>query len=178
MLTTPVDYAAPAGAEVLGGDWFGDGSHFDSGEELAAALLALAAADRQPRGSRAGSGEGLAPPPPPLPARVAVAISVPPPEPDDARSLELVGEFQVAAMPSFRLKEPGIPAPASQESSGWQPSSATLPASPRPWRSAAWSIRQSVQMLRTTEEILRRLREEAAELAWQMAAEVRREVEG
>ena len=33
-------------------------------------------------------------------------------------------------------------------------------------------------MLRTTEEILRRLREEAAELAWQMAAEVRREVEG
>ncbi len=80
-------------------------------------------------------------------------------------------------MPSFRLKEPGIPAPASRELLGLAAFLGDASPSPRPSR-AAWSIRQSVQMLRTTEEMLRRLREDAAELAWQMAAQVRREVEG
>ena len=35
---------------------------------------------------------------------------------------------------------------------------------------SGWSIRQSVQMLRMTENALYRLREEAAQLSWQLAA--------
>ena len=177
MTTTPLDYAAPAAPDGLGEDWFGEGSVFDSGEQLASALLALAAtARRAPASPRMGSAERPPRLPAAVPARMASPVGEPGPELADG-SLELVGEFQVAAMPSFRARTPASPAPPRREPAGLQRSPAMPTRAPRAARSG-WSIRQSVQMLRTTEEILRRLRDEAAELAWYLAAAASREVDG
>ncbi len=85
-------------------------------------------------------------------------------------AVEQMGEFQVAAMPSFVNRAPD---PGARHGVGWQRSPAVVSRPP----ASGWSIRQSVQILRTTEEILVQLREEAAALAWQWASDVHREVE-
>jgi hypothetical protein len=166
MTSPPTEHAAPLDLDSLGEDWFGEGTAFESGEELAAALFAMAAA-----------GSGTAPrPAAAAPAVTAAPPSPPPAGPRDAGSAPsppvLIGEFQVAAMPSFeaRSAEPS----RGPHPSGWARDLAPLKRPPR----SGWSIRQSVAVLRTTEEILIRLREEAAELTWRLAAEVCAEVDG
>jgi hypothetical protein len=160
---TTIEVSAALGDDALGEEWFGEGSVFDSAEELAAALLALATpalAGAVVGGPVAPAGNlGAAP------SATSRSASTPP------RGLvaEPMGEFQVAAMPSF-AKRP--PAPVRPHSPGWQPT----PEISRP-QATGWSIRQSVQILRTTEEILVRLREEAATLAWEWAAAAHREVQ-
>jgi hypothetical protein len=165
---TTIEVPAPLGDDVLGEDWFGEGSVFDSGEELAAALLALvSAAPDAVRDAGAGREATSA-------AVDAVVVpSGPPPAPAGAPQTQLaeerLGEFQVAAMPSFVKRAPDR---RTSPGAGWQrsPSAVSRP------QGGGWSIRQSVQILRSTEESLVRLREEAADLAWQWALVVHREV--
>jgi hypothetical protein len=168
----PLEFPAPAADDLLGDDWFGDGSVFDTGEDLATALAALAAGEMVwPVDALDLSGVSV-----PAPARAggpatdqtlewAPAGPAAPPQPSD--------EFQVATMPSSRG---GVPA-------GWALRAPVSFSRPRrlgggaaPERSG-WSIRQSVQMLRMTEDTLYRLREEAAELTWQLAALAYRELD-
>lgn len=166
---TTIEVPAPLGDDVLGEDWFGEGSVFDTGEELAAALLALAGA--APDALLARGPELQAGPPA---VETVVAPSAAPPASGGASRTEPaagpVGEFQVASMPSF-VKP--VPKRGRVDRAGWQGSPVTVS---RP-QASGWSIRQSVQILRTTEAILIRLREEAAGLAWEWAAAVHREVE-
>jgi hypothetical protein len=171
-LTPPsLGFPAPVAEDLLGGDWFGEGSVFDTGEQLASALLVLAGGrTRQPGGERV------------LPA-APVSIATRPGHPggnaagvgmgqEAADAPVLDGEFQVATMPSALGREP----------SGWSAHPAAV--TRRRWSGAVpgperrgWSIRQSVQVLRLTEEILSRLREEAAQLTWQLAAAAHRETD-
>jgi len=168
-VTPPLEYSAPAAEDLLGEGWFGEGSVFDTGEELAGALMALAGGkvawpivSPQAASSLAASE--------PAPPAVDAGQVIPGP----ARAgppADSFGEFQVATMP----RGPGA------EPSGWAerspaPFSRRLGAAPRSER-GGWSIRQSVQFLRLTEEILYRLREEAAQLTWQLAAATHRETD-
>ena len=164
MLTPPpLDSPSPVAEDLLGDDWFGDGSVFDTGEELAAALMSLSGA--------ATSWRLAMPAPDPVPAKNRVVREAPKPA---ARSAGLspapADEFLIATMPSSRSRRP----------TGWSARGVALPAAGRPAAGAArtgWSIRQSVQILRVTEEILGRLREEAALLTWQLAAAAHRETD-
>ena len=45
MTRPPFEFPAPAADELLGEDWFGEGSAFDTGEDLATALAALASGE-------------------------------------------------------------------------------------------------------------------------------------
>jgi hypothetical protein len=161
----PFEFPAPAADELLGEDWFGEGSVFDTGEDLAAALAALASGEMVwPAGVLDLAGVSV---PPPAPAGLPVmrepagrppAVPSAPPQPPD--------EFQVAPMPSSRGGPP----------TGWALHAPRPISRPRRLGAGAvtersgWSIRQSVQMLRMTEDALYRLREEAAQLTWQLAA--------
>jgi hypothetical protein len=170
-VTPPLEFPASAADDLLGEDWFGEGSVFDTGEELATALAALGSGQMvwpvdalelsgvsvPSPGPAGGPGEGTAEWPPARPTT--------PPQPPD--------EFQVATMPSSRGGPP----------TGWGRRAAVSISRPRrlgggatPERSG-WSIRQSVQMLRMTEDTLYRLREEAAQLTWQLAALAHREID-
>ncbi len=171
-MTPPFDLPAPAADELLGEDWFGEGSVFDSGEDLATALAGLASgALVWPVAALNLPGVPVAAPGPSehtLPSQgISWASDGPavPPQPAD--------EFQVATMPSARGEPPTgwalrSPAPLSRQR--------RLGGGPAPDRSG-WSIRQSVQMLRMTEDTLYRLREEAAQLTWQLAALTHREID-
>jgi hypothetical protein len=165
----PLDFPAPVAEDLLDGDWFGEGSVFDTGEELANALLVMAAV--RPDGPRAA----LVLPAPAIrseerPAGLAPRSAPAGSAPGIPEAPGFDGEFQVATMPSSRAGEP----------SGWAARSAVV--TRRRWSGGVpgperrgWSIRQSVQVLRMTEEILIRLREEAAQLTWQLAAAAHRE---
>jgi hypothetical protein len=167
----PFEFPAPAADELLGEDWFGEGSAFDTGEDLATALAALASGEMVwPVDTLDLSGVSVPSPAPAgrpathQPAEWPPAGPVAPPQPPD--------EFQVATMPSSRGGPP----------TGWAlhaPRSISRPrrlgAGAAPERSG-WSIRQSVQTLRMTEDALYRLREEAAQLTWQLAALAHREI--
>ena len=165
MTPPPFEFPAPAADELLGEDWFGEGSVFDTGEDLATALAALARGEMVwPVDVLDLAGVSVPPPAPadlPVtrePARRLPAGPAAPPQPPD--------EFQVAPMPSSRGEPPTgwalhAPRPISRPRQ--------LGAGAAPERSG-WSIRQSVQTLRMTEDALYRLREEAAQLTWQLAA--------
>ena len=134
-------------------DWFGEGSAFDSGEDLAAALFAMAGAERE--------AELVVAPPPAGPAahpRVA---------PFDA-PFEVIDGMQpvqeVAGVPSAAPDAP----PAPHTWSVRTPGAETLP--PRQHGRSGWSIRNSVQVLRRTESVMERLREQAVVAAFGAAA--------
>jgi hypothetical protein len=148
-------------------DWFGDGSAFDSGEDLAAALFAMAGADAPSEmadtSPLAAAVAAVAPPraapQPPAPPRAAPAV------PDGPAVFE---KFHVAAAPStpvideqwVPIARPGFP--AAEEPGPWKE---------RPVRGdrKGWSIRQGVTMLKMTEEVITRLRVDAIEVAWAAA---------
>ena len=166
----PLDSPAPEAEDLLDGDWFGEGSVFDTGEDLANALMVLASAQA------AGTARALALSPGPLatpePAVGLDGVRTRPPQRAPA-PLAAPDEFQVATMPSSRGGPP----------TGWGRRAAVSISRPRrlggratPERSG-WSIRQSVQMLRMTEDTLYRLREEAAQLTWQLAVLAHREMD-
>jgi len=143
-------FLAPGEAE-LEEDWFGEGSAFDSGESLASALMALV-------GSRAAPPAVSRPEPSPVPAPPRPA---PPARPADAPP----GEFQVAAMPSFRRDEAARPDDGRVSASGWRPVPRPVSA-PR----SGWSIRQGVHILCATEAAMTSLREQAVERTWELVA--------
>ena len=171
-MTPPLDFPAPAADELLGEDWFGDGSAFDSGEDLATALAGLASGERVWPVDVLNLA-GVSVPAPGTPAHTVPSQATSQPSQGPAAPVQPADEFQVAAMPSARGGPP----------SGWSLRSPApligrrrLAGGPAP-QGSGWSIRHSVQMLRMTEDTLYRLREEAAELTWQLAAVAHREID-
>lgn len=145
--------ATPPGAAAADEEWFGEGSAFDSGEDLAAALFDLAGVTR-----------GTAGP---------VAEVIWPPETESAADTDFV---EVQRRPGGDVK----PAPASKPltatvsrtSRSWSvrpPGESLLPRTVS--GRSGWTIRNSVAVLHRTEDAIARLREEAVEMAFLAAAE-------
>ena len=139
-------------------DWFGEGSSFDSGEELATALFALA-------------------------GTVDPSLGAPPvydhPEAEQPATVRsefvLLDEYlPAAAAPVRPAAAAETPAPTTWgiRASG----SSILP--PRRSGQSGWSIRNSVQVLHRTDDVLRKLREEAVVTAFSSAAAVFRHSRG
>lgn len=125
-------------------DWFGDGSAFDSGEDLAAALMAFAGVTdpgMEPGGAAIPSFEVAEY----NPAQVA---QVPRPQGPT--------EFQIAELPATARPE------TATVRSGWGQRQGGA-------QRNGWAIRNSVKMLKTTEDVMRRLREDAVEVCWRAA---------
>ncbi|MBV8193960.1 MAG: hypothetical protein JOY80_00380 [Candidatus Dormibacteraeota bacterium] len=135
----------PTRADDEEDDWFGEGSVFDSGEELAAALLAMS------------NGE---PGPPP------VAIAEEPPLERPRQSIfEIIRPYTPERDTRQRTEaEPAQPLTWSVRA----PGVVVMP--PRQPGRTGWSIRSSVQVLRQTEEVMDRLREDAVASAFSAAA--------
>ena len=166
----PHDSPAPDAEDLLDGDWFGEGSAFDTGEDLANALMVLASAQA------GGPVRALSlSPGPTVAAEAEVALDGVRPRPPQRAPApaEPADEFQVATMPSSREREPSGWAGRPSAPVGRRSWSGTGPGSQR----TGWSIRQSVQTLRIAEDTLCRLREEAAQLAWRFAAAVHEETD-
>ncbi|HYA00660.1 MAG TPA: hypothetical protein VEK76_09955 [Candidatus Binatia bacterium] len=180
-MTVPIEPAVSVDDDLLGEDWFGDGSAFDSGEQLAAALTALASG--RPAASRAAplvSARSLVSAPTPgrpasWPGTGAMEArrGGPPAGLGDTAAAGVV-EFQVAAMPSSVLWDGERSAGRASAAFGWRGTAMPTQGAQR----TGWSIRQSVQILRVTEDALLKLREEAAELAWRLADAAYQEIEG
>ena len=170
MIPPPLTSPVPDADDLLGDDWFGEGSAFDSGEDLASALMVLASAQA------GGPVRPLALSPGPIAtAEPSVGLQGRRPRPAEPAPapLEAPDEFQVATMPSSRDREPSGWAGRSSAPVGRRSWSGAGPGSPR----TGWSIRQSVQTLRIAEDTLCRLREEAAQLAWHFAAAAHEETD-
>ena len=123
-------------------DWFGDGSAFDSGEDLAAALMAFA-------GVAEPAAAGGAPVPSFEVAEYNPAQVAQVPRP------QAPSEFQLAELPATARPE------SSGVRSGWGQRGGA--------QRNGWAIRNSVKMLKTTEDVMRRLREDAVEVSWRAA---------
>ncbi len=128
-------------------DWFGEGTAFDSGEDLAAALFSLAGVPVVPMISMSAQAEDTYEPQPPAAAPDRAAFTVG----GDA--------FQVVDRPVV------VPKVVQTGQSSWT----VRPQSPGTARTS-WGMRHSMQFLKTTEEVIKRLRNEAAEVTWQAAA--------
>jgi hypothetical protein len=145
-------------ASVQDDEWFGEGSAFDSGEDLAAALFALAGTARidaipkaesdwptgmeDVRGSEGDSN----------------FVEV-------ARTGGLDGARRAGSMPSGTRTATSTPGAWSVRSPGEQ----LLP--PKVSGRSGWTIRNSVTVLHRTEEAIAHLREEAVAMAFLAAAE-------
>jgi len=150
MLDFQLDTAPPP--EVEEDDWFGEGNSFESGEELASALLAMAT-----DGSVA-----------------AAVVSEPSPTAEAEPVAEADGAFHLfdsnAAAQQLRERlaksEPARYTPRS-----WSvrtPGAIALP--PRVPGRTGWSIRNSVKVLQHTEEVIEALRTDAVVAALQASA--------
>ena len=154
MSTERVATVGTAAATIPDDEWFGEGSAFDSGEDLAAALFALAGATR---------GAVVTP----------VEIAEPIPSAPDAES-DFVEVRRSAAVGDARRANPeraAARAPGRSPKS-WSiraPGDQLLP--PTVSGRSGWTIRNSVAVLHRTEEALARLREEAVSMAFLAAAE-------
>ncbi|GAC1339698.1 MAG: hypothetical protein NVSMB29_07450 [Candidatus Dormibacteria bacterium] len=175
-----------AGLEMTGelrvddDDWFGVGSSFDSGEELAAALVAFGTA-RPP--ARAAIEAGPEPPGDGSetggdPARSALGQA-----PATGLGSAPAGARPAGSPPGSprtegRPRRPvpgGRPAGQGIDASSWPTISARAAPAPAgvPAGQASgpgWQIRQGVRSLRRAEEALERLREEAILVAWAAAS--------
>jgi hypothetical protein len=134
-------------------EWFGEGSAFDSGEDLAAALFALADATRS---TVSPPAELIQPPP------VAAA-------PPAFVEVQRRADFEGARRPGSSngpARSPGV-SPGSW--SVRSPGEHLLP--PKVSGRTGWTIRNSVTVLHRTEDAIARLREEAVAMAFLAAAE-------
>jgi hypothetical protein len=142
-------------ATVQDDEWFGEGSAFDSGEDLAAALFALAGATRNDAIPKA---EVIWP----------SAFQAPEPE-SDFVEVARSGELETTRRPGSRYGSEG---PSSSSPSSWSvrsPGEQLLP--PKVSGRSGWTIRNSVAVLHRTEDAIARLREEAVAMAFLAAAE-------
>lgn len=138
----PAD-AAPAEDE----DWFGEGSMFESSEDLAAALFALAGT------ADPAAGGQVAPAPRP-----------------EHRIESIDPTFEVFEPLAAGRAAEKAPAPAAPSSWGLRKPGTVLLPPKRPGHTG-WTIRNSVQVLHQTEEAMARLREQAVTTAFMSAAE-------
>ncbi|HEV3273630.1 MAG TPA: hypothetical protein VG299_02065 [Candidatus Dormibacteraeota bacterium] len=149
--------ATVGGASIQDDDWFGEGSAFDSGEDLAAALFALA-------------GTKVAPATAPLPVEEISWPSFVAPDADPVfveveRPTGLEGARRPGSM------HDGASGGRSSSSS-WSvrsPGEQLLP--PTMSGRKGWTIRNSVAVLHRTEDAIAKLREEAVAMAFLAAAE-------
>lgn len=146
--------ATADGASVADDEWFGEGSAFDSGEDLAAALFALAGASPNPR------------------PQVAEVIwpSRPVVEADPVFvEVQRHGANQDGTRPAA---SPAAGSSAASSSRTWSVRPAGESLLPRTVSGrSGWTIRNSVAVLHRTEDAIARLREEAVEMAFLAAAE-------
>jgi hypothetical protein len=146
------------GASVQDDEWFGEGSAFDSGEDLAAALFALAGTTRIESIPKAesvwpGAIENL---------RVPQGDS-------DFVEVARTGSLDGARHPDAGPSGTRTATPASASWSVRQPGEQLLP--PTVSGRSGWTIRNSVAVLHRTEEAIAHLREEAVAMAFLAAAE-------
>lgn len=130
-------------------DWFGEGSAFDSGEDLAAALMAFAGV----------TDPGVAPAEAQVPAFDVTSYTPVSSTPRVSPRSSEVAEFQIAELPAT---SGAVAVPVGAGARGWS----SRPSGER----NGWAIRNSVKMLKTTEDVMRRLREDAVEVTWRAAA--------
>jgi hypothetical protein len=128
-------------------DWFGEGSMFESSEDLAAALFALAET------ADPAAGGQVAPAPRPEP--VAETID---------NTFEVFEPLGAGRAPEK------APAPRAPNSWGLRKAGTVLLPAKRPGHTG-WTIRNSVQVLHQTEEAMAKLREQAVTTAFMSAAE-------
>jgi hypothetical protein len=145
-------------ASVQDDEWFGEGSAFDSGEDLAAALFALAGTARIDAIPKAESDWPTA------------TQEVRGSEGDSdfveiARTGGLDGSRRAGSMPNGTRTATITPGTWSVRSPGEQ----LLP--PKVSGRSGWTIRNSVAVLHRTEEAIAHLREEAVAMAFLAAAE-------
>jgi hypothetical protein len=150
-----VTVAGSGAAQAPDEEWFGEGSAFDSGEDLAAALFAMAGV--APVEMAPAVAEVIWP---------VVAVS------DTETVFEEVqrpGAVAEAARP-YASRGPSMSSSASPRS--WSvrtPGDALLP--PTVSGRSGWTIRNSVAVLHRTEDAIARLREDAVAMAFLAAAE-------
>jgi hypothetical protein len=145
------------GASIEDDEWFGEGSAFDSGEDLAAALFALAGAVPVPVRS-----DVIAP------AEVVWPISIPDADPVFVE-VQRPGALEAATRPGSAYS--GAKS-ASVSPGSWSvrsPGRQLLP--PKVSGRSGWTIRNSVAVLHRTEDAIAQLREEAVAMAFLAAAE-------
>jgi hypothetical protein len=137
-------------------EWFGEGSAFDSGEDLAAALFAFAGTTRS----------GVSPPPEVIwPTPVAEVAEVNPVYVEVQRPSDFAGARRPGSSSGGARRASASPASWSVRSPGEQ----LLP--PKVSGRTGWTIRNSVAVLHRTEDAIARLREEAVAAAFLAAAE-------
>jgi hypothetical protein len=128
-------------------DWFGEGSMFESSEDLAAALFALAET------ADPAAGGQVAPAPRPEPAVETIDAT-----------------FEVFEPLAAGRAADKAPAPSAPSSWGLRKPGTVLLPPKRPGHTG-WTIRNSVQVLHQTEEAMAKLREQAVVTAFMSAAE-------
>ena len=150
-VTQPPD---PGAAEEEEEEWFGEGSAFDSGEDLAAALFAMAGvqtADAPADGpgtlvaSQAHDDSAYDE----WSSRGAATATVPTAPMD-------LSSFQISERPALVRPGPSTWGVREQGNMSRGP--------------AQWGMRHSVQMLKTTEQVMARLQRDAIEVAFHAAA--------
>ena len=137
--------------QVPDDEWFGEGSAFDSGEDLAAALFAMAGVDH-----RGGPPEAEVSPPVAPVESAFFEVERPTALASARRPYSSRGRATASSAPprSWSVRAPG---------------DALLP--PTVSGSSGWTIRNSVAVLHRTEDAIARLREDAVAMAFLSAAE-------
>jgi hypothetical protein len=147
--------ASNGGAHIPDEEWFGEGSAFDSGEDLAAALFALAGA---PYNEAAPAPEGLWPAEAPAgPEADTVFVEV-----------QRTAAVATASRP-YSVRSSAAPSVSPRSWSVRTPGDALLP--PTVSGRSGWTIRNSVAVLHRTEDAIAHLREDAVAMAFLAAAE-------
>ena len=137
-------------AQLPDDEWFGEGSAFDSGDDLAAALFALA-------GVESPEAE-IAPPPAPVPQVESAFFEVDRPAALDSARRPYASRGRITA-PSTPPRSWSVRAPGD----------ALLP--PTVSGRSGWTIRNSVTVLHRTEDAIAHLREDAVAMTFLAAAE-------
>lgn len=153
--------ATVGGASIQDDDWFGEGSAFDSGEDLAAALFALA-------GTSVTTTTNPAYTPAPTPESSWPSFVAPDADPvfvEVERPAGLDGARRPGSLYGGTTGGNANPNTWSVRSSGEQ----LLP--PTMSGRKGWTIRNSVAVLHRTEDAIAKLREEAVAMAFLAAAE-------
>jgi hypothetical protein len=149
--------ATVGGASTQDDEWFGEGSAFDSGEDLAAALFALA-------------GTSITPPTTALPTPEISWPSFVAPDSDPVFvEVERPTGLDGARRPGSLY---GGGRAANSSADTWSvrsPGEQLLP--PKVSGRTGWTIRNSVAVLHRTEDAIARLREDAVAMAFLAAAE-------
>jgi len=141
-------------AQVPDDEWFGEGSAFDSGEDLAAALFALAGVTHRSDASEAE----VIPPVVPVPEVASAFFEV-----------ERPAAVESARRPYSSRARTTAPSAPPRSWSVRTPGDALLP--PTVSGRSGWTIRNSVAVLHRTEDAIAHLREEAVAMAFLAAAE-------